>query len=102
MSSAAIFHEEGQETAHPVHVGEIADAATFPPVPDQPGAGQNAEVGRHRVLTNPEGVAYFTRRHADLSGLDEQAEYIEPSRLAESGESVESMYFIHKSGFIDI
>tara|TARA_R110002124_G_scaffold18910_1_gene76439 strand:+ start:168 stop:428 length:261 start_codon:yes stop_codon:yes gene_type:complete len=60
-------------------------------------AGENAQVGRHPVLTNPEGVACITSRRADLSGLDEQAEYIEPRRLAESWESVENVIFIYIS-----
>jgi hypothetical protein len=80
----------------------IDDGSASPFGFDQARAGENGQMRGHGIVGNVDSPGDLSGGKAVRLVSDEQAEYIEPRRLGQSGECAESVIYVHMSRIIDI
>ena len=101
-SGATVLCKEGHQCSQGLEISAINDGPTVPFRSDQPGAGQDREVSRHRVLRDVKKSSDLTGRDAIGFGAHQQPEGVETSALREGGKRRNRRLDIHTSKIVDI
>ena len=101
-AAAAILDEEARQSPDSFELGAVDDGAALPLGIDQPGAGQDGEMRRHRVVGNVHAARDLARRQAIGLALHQEPKHIQPCRLGERRESEDSPICVHMSRLLDI
>lgn len=102
VTAAAILGQEGQEPADVFDPDPIADRPADPLAGDEAGAGEDREVGRHRVLRHVQLFCDDPGRQAVMPGAHQHAEGRKTRRLRQRGEGHDCARFIHESRLADM
>ncbi|RWV78786.1 hypothetical protein GW17_00060189 [Ensete ventricosum] len=101
-AAAAIFDEIKRHRAQPRELGAIDHRSALPRAPHEPGARQNVEMGRQRILRHAELLCQFALRQAVRLMPHKQPEGIEPGRLRQRCKREDRFFSIHISRITDI
>ena len=80
---ATVLDQEQRQSAQGIEVGAVCDRTPLTLRSDKAGAGQNAQMRRHRILGNVEQPGDLARRQAAGFVSDQETKHFQPRRLSE-------------------
>jgi hypothetical protein len=101
-TAATILGEEAEERIHPVELGGVDHRPAIAAHGDEPGGPQPIEMEAQGIRREVECGSNGARRHSLGTGLHQQAEYVEPTVLCESGQGRDGICLFHISTNIEM